>query len=63
MTNIIQFHAHSARRKPACHRRSGSAAIIVFPGIRYERQGEALRKQGPADTPKPSRRPPVSGRS
>ncbi|MEP1323957.1 hypothetical protein [Nisaea sp.] len=63
MTNIIEFHAHAARRKPACRQRTGSAAIIVFPGVRYERHNEASAKRGTVDTRKPSRRPPVSGRS
>ncbi|MVA99865.1 hypothetical protein GN330_21665 [Nitratireductor sp. CAU 1489] len=50
MTNIIQFQAYAAMRKSGRRRLTGTAAIVVFPGVRYERQRESGRQPGPGGT-------------
>ncbi|MEZ5816287.1 MAG: hypothetical protein R3D44_04315 [Hyphomicrobiaceae bacterium] len=37
MATILEFRASDAGTKRSRHRSGGSAEIVIFPGIRYER--------------------------
>lgn len=40
MATILEFRTHDEKRLRPGRRKSGSAEIVIFPGIRYERWRE-----------------------
>jgi len=42
MATILEFRAQDLKATTAAHRaeRTGSAEVVIFPGVRYERCGE-----------------------
>jgi hypothetical protein len=51
MAMILDFRSRNARTEPRDHAEAPSAEIIIFPGVRRERQGEPpkppRRRKGP----------------
>jgi hypothetical protein len=51
MAHILEFRSNVVRAEAMCEAAQGGAQIIIFPGVRVERHGDAPQQQG-----KPRRR-------
>lgn len=56
MATIIPFRKHSNANRPAAKRNASPAKIVIFPGVRYERNGAQGAVAPPAARPGRKRR-------